>query len=133
MFGFARLDPYAALGDFVVAAIPASMYSYEDSPVYIMMEQQVSKKLRELAGYPEGTGACMFASSTAEGNIFSICLARQKKFPQTKSLGTMDLGPLVVFASQDAHCCVQKGAIYTGILFIVAVSRIPCCQASIEG
>lgn len=109
------MDPYSLIGDFITCISPATMSSYSDAPVYYQMEHEISRKLRELVGYSNGTGDCIFLEGCSVATMYAIVLARHSKFPETKEKGVMHLPHLVIFVSEDSHCCYERGAIYTGI------------------
>lgn len=109
------MDPYSLIGDFITCISPATMAAYSDAPVYYQMENEISRKLRELVGYEDGAGDCIFLEGCSVATMYAIVLARHSKFPETKQKGVMHLPPMVIFVSQDSHCCYERGAIYTGI------------------
>eukprot|EP00062_Callorhinchus_milii_P024041 gi/632983525/ref/XP_007908690.1/ PREDICTED: cysteine sulfinic acid decarboxylase isoform X1 [Callorhinchus milii] len=53
---FAGLDYHALVGRFITETLNTSQYTYEISPVFVLMEDVVLKKLRELIGWMTGDG-----------------------------------------------------------------------------
>ncbi|NWV67895.1 CSAD decarboxylase, partial [Malurus elegans] len=90
-----------------------SRYTYEVAPVLVLMEEQVLAKLRELVGWSSGDG--IFAPGGSMSNMLAMNVARFRRFPQSRSTGNWDLPRLGLFASQESHYSIQKGAAFLGI------------------
>ncbi|XP_048184186.1 cysteine sulfinic acid decarboxylase isoform X2 [Corvus hawaiiensis] len=88
-------------------------YTYEVAPVLVLMEEQVLAKLRELVGWSSGDG--IFAPGGSMSNMLAMNVARFRRFPESRSRGNWDLPRLALFASQESHYSIQKGAAFLGI------------------
>ncbi|NXM82524.1 CSAD decarboxylase, partial [Oenanthe oenanthe] len=89
------------------------IYTYEVAPVLVLMEEQVLAKLRELVGWSSGDG--IFAPGGSMSNTLAMNVARFRRFPESRSKGTWDLPRLALFASQESHYSILKGAALLGI------------------
>ena len=64
------------MGDFLSSTVNVSMYTYEMGSVFVLMEQEVLKKMRSLIGFEKGDG--IFAPGGSMSNIYGMNLARYK-------------------------------------------------------
>ena len=102
------------MADYVVTCMTSPMYTYEDAPVYTLMESNVTKAVINRAGFNTGTGLSTTGGST--GNQVAIFLSYIKKSPETKRDGNFGVGaPGVIFCSELAHYSTPKGSFYQGI------------------
>lgn len=53
---YSGVDPYGLIGQWLTDALNPSVYSYEDCPVFTVMEAFVLEKLRGLVGFQNGGG-----------------------------------------------------------------------------
>jgi hypothetical protein len=51
------LDIVCLAGEWLTATTNTNMFTYEIAPVFVLMEREVSRKMIELIGWPEGTPA----------------------------------------------------------------------------
>lgn len=112
---FSSVDPYGLMGQWLTDALNPSVYTYEVSPVFSLMEEQVLREMRRIIGWPEGRGDGIFCPGGSMANGYAINLARHYKFPKIKETGLADLPRLVIFTSEDAHYSVKKLAAFLGI------------------
>ncbi|NXE02653.1 CSAD decarboxylase, partial [Chaetorhynchus papuensis] len=110
---FSGLDHHALAGRFLTETLNTSPYTYEVAPVLVLMEEQVLAKLRELVGWSSGDG--IFAPGGSMSNMLAMNVARFRRFPESRSRGNWDLPRLALFASQESHYSIQKGAGFLGI------------------
>uniref|UniRef100_A0A8C3DHZ1 Cysteine sulfinic acid decarboxylase n=1 Tax=Corvus moneduloides TaxID=1196302 RepID=A0A8C3DHZ1_CORMO len=110
---FSGLDHHALAGRFLTETLNTSPYTYEVAPVLVLMEEQVLAKLRELVGWSSGDG--IFAPGGSMSNMLAMNVARFRRFPESRSRGNWDLPRLALFASQESHYSIQKGAAFLGI------------------
>ncbi|NWI46310.1 CSAD decarboxylase, partial [Picathartes gymnocephalus] len=110
---FSGLDHHALAGRFLTETLNTSPYTYEVAPVLVLMEEQVLAKLRELVGWSSGDG--IFAPGGSMSNMLAMNVARFQRFPESRSRGNWDLPRLGLFASQESHYSIQKGAALLGI------------------
>ncbi|NWT76672.1 CSAD decarboxylase, partial [Prunella himalayana] len=110
---FSGLDHHALAGRFLTETLNTSPYTYEMAPVLVLMEEQVLTKLRELVGWSSGDG--IFAPGGSISNMLAMNVARFQRFPESRSRGNWDLPRLALFASQESHYSILKGAALLGI------------------
>uniref|UniRef100_A0A8C0VSM9 Cysteine sulfinic acid decarboxylase n=1 Tax=Cyanistes caeruleus TaxID=156563 RepID=A0A8C0VSM9_CYACU len=104
---------HALAGRFLTETLNTSPYTYEVAPVLVLMEEQVLSKLRELVGWSSGDG--IFAPGGSMSNMLAMNVARFQRFPESRSRGNWDLPRLGLFASQESHYSILKGAALLGI------------------
>ncbi|XP_073968450.1 glutamate decarboxylase-like protein black [Rhodnius prolixus] len=110
---FSALDPYGLAGQWIVATLNPSAYTYEVAPVITLMEETVLAEMRKIVGYPDGDG--IFSPGGSIANGYAISCARFYKMPQIKTQGLHGLPRLVLFTSEDAHYSVKKMATWQGL------------------
>ncbi|XP_039561660.1 cysteine sulfinic acid decarboxylase isoform X1 [Passer montanus] len=110
---FSGLDHHALAGRFLTETLNTSPYTYEVAPVLVLMEEQVLATLRELVGWSSGDG--IFAPGGSISNMLAMNVARFWRFPESRSRGNWDLPRLGLFASQESHYSILKGAALLGI------------------
>jgi glutamate decarboxylase len=81
---FSCVDPYGFAGQLVTDALNPSVYTYEVSPVFILMEEVVLKEMRKIVGYPDGNGDGIFCPGGSAANGYSISCARYHACPDVK-------------------------------------------------
>ncbi|XP_061470736.1 cysteine sulfinic acid decarboxylase isoform X1 [Rhineura floridana] len=122
---FSGLDPHALVGRLITEMLNTSQYTYEIAPVFVLMEEVVLKKLRELIGWDGGDG--IFCPGGSISNMYAMNVARYHHFPDCKQKGNWAIPKLAVFTSQESHYSIQKGAAFLGIgtdnVYLVAVDE----------
>lgn len=93
---FSSLDPYGLVGQWLTDALNPSVYTYEVSPVFTLMEEVVLKEMRCIVGYENGFGDGIFCPGGSIANGYAISCARYKFWPDIKvscanSITTSDL------------------------------------------
>lgn len=81
---FSCVDPYGFAGQLITDALNPSVYTYEVSPVFILMEEVVLKEMRKIVGYKNGEGDGIFCPGGSAANGYSISCARYHAFPEIK-------------------------------------------------
>ncbi|KAG5671477.1 hypothetical protein PVAND_001672 [Polypedilum vanderplanki] len=112
---FSCVDPYGFAGQLITDALNPSVYTYEVSPVFILMEEIVLKEMRKIVGYHDGIGDGIFCPGGSIANGYAISCARYHAYPEMKNKGLHNLPRLVIFTSIDAHYSVKKLASFMGI------------------
>ncbi|XP_031829973.1 glutamate decarboxylase-like protein black isoform X2 [Nomia melanderi] len=112
---YSSVDPYGLLGQWLTDALNPSVYTYEVSPVFSLMEEELLREMRKIVGWTDGRGDGIFCPGGSIANGYAINLARHYRFPQLKDLGLSSAGRLIVFTSQDAHYSVKKLSAFLGI------------------
>uniref|UniRef100_A0A8I6GBN4 Cysteine sulfinic acid decarboxylase n=1 Tax=Rattus norvegicus TaxID=10116 RepID=A0A8I6GBN4_RAT len=96
---FSGLDPHALAGRIITESLNTSQYTYEIAPVFVLMEEEVLKKLRALVGWNTGDG--VFCPGGSISNMYAINLARFQRYPDCKQRGLRALPPLALFTSKE--------------------------------
>uniref|UniRef100_A0A671X742 Cysteine sulfinic acid decarboxylase n=1 Tax=Sparus aurata TaxID=8175 RepID=A0A671X742_SPAAU len=110
---YGGVDYHSLAGRFLTEALNTNLFTYEVAPVFVLMENEVLRGLRQLVGWTEGDG--IFCPGGSTSNMFAMNLARYQLFPEVKSRGLWGLPRLTVFTSSESHYSVKKGAAYLGI------------------
>jgi len=110
---WAGVDVTCLMGQWITTTTNTSMYTYEMAPVYVLMENYITNKLLEYAGFTNGDG--MFFPGGSLCNMQGMCLARQKYLPDVKTKGMFACKPLVAFTSEEGHYSMKKAAATLGI------------------
>lgn len=74
-------------------------FTYEVAPVFVLMELEVLRGLRELVGWKEGDG--LFCPGGSTSNMYAMNLARYKLHPEVKNQGLWSLPRLTIFTSPE--------------------------------
>ncbi|KAI4498076.1 hypothetical protein M0802_006900 [Mischocyttarus mexicanus] len=126
---FSSVDPYGLIGQWLTDALNPSVYTYEVSPVFSLMENEVLEEMRKIVGWENGLGDGIFCPGGSMANGYAINLARHYKFPEYKETGSTHVSKLVVFTSEDAHYSVKKLAAFLGI----GASNVYCVKVDERG
>ncbi|XP_073939563.1 cysteine sulfinic acid decarboxylase isoform X3 [Castor canadensis] len=110
---FSGLDPHALAGRIITESLNTSQYTYEIAPVFVLMEEEVLKKLRSLVGWSSGDG--VFCPGGSISNMYAMNLARYQRYPDCKQRGLRALPPLALFTSKECHYSINKGAAFLGL------------------
>lgn len=81
---FSSLDPYGLVGQWLTDALNPSVYTYEVSPVFSLMEEVVLQEMRAIVGFPNGDGDGIFCPGGSMANGYAISCARYKFMPDIK-------------------------------------------------
>ncbi|MFT3916842.1 MAG: pyridoxal-dependent decarboxylase [Anaeromyxobacteraceae bacterium] len=102
------------LGDLVAAGLGAQGMSWQTSPAATELEEVVMAWLRQLVGLPEAfTGVVQDTASGA--TLTALLCARERASGFAQNAGGLAGGPpLAVYASDQAHASVEKGALLAG-------------------
>ncbi|CAH1111483.1 unnamed protein product [Psylliodes chrysocephalus] len=112
---FSSVDPYGLIGQWLTDALNSSVYTYEVSPVFSLMEETVLKEMRKIVGYKDGNGDGIFCPGGSIANGYAINCARHKYFPDIKTKGNSCVRRLVLFTSDQSHYSITKLASFLGI------------------
>lgn len=78
------MDPYGLLGQWLTDALNPSVYTYEVSPVFTLMEEAVLQEMRNIVGFPVDQGDGIFCPGGSLANGYAISCARYHHFPEVK-------------------------------------------------
>lgn len=81
---FSCVDPYGFAGQLITDALNPSVYTYEVSPCFILMEEVVLEEMRKIVGYPNGSGDGIFCPGGSAANGYAISCARYHACPDIK-------------------------------------------------
>ena len=109
---FSGVSAQMLMAEELAVRTKSTLATYEASPLFTTIENEVISSLVALIGWKEGQGIGVPGGSAA--NFMAIHCARQRMFPQAKLEGC-DGRKLVVFVSQDAHYSFKKACAALGI------------------
>jgi len=108
------LDITSLAGEWLTAAANTNMFTYEIAPVFILMEHECLKKMREIIGFENGDS--ILAPGGSVSNMYALMIARHKAFPQHKKYGMRAIkGQLIMYTSQHHHYSIKGGASAIGL------------------
>ncbi|CAG2171332.1 unnamed protein product [Oppiella nova] len=99
------------------------MFTYEIAPVFILMEHQVLKKMRDIIGFTNGDS--ILCPGGAISNLYAVIVARHKLFPEYKTKGLKALPQLVLFTSDHSHYSTKSAGSVCGF-GTNNVIEVPC-------
>ncbi|HEU4384582.1 MAG TPA: pyridoxal-dependent decarboxylase [Anaeromyxobacteraceae bacterium] len=105
----------SVLADLCAAGMGAQAMSWQTSPAATEVEEVVMEWLRRMVGLPASfTGVIHDGASTA--TLTALLCARERASGQAQAGAGLQGGgpPLVVYASDQAHSSVEKGALLAG-------------------
>lgn len=85
---FSCVDPYALVGQWLTDSLNPSVYTYEVSPVFILMEEVVLRQMRSIIGWENGNGDGLFSPGGSIANGYGISCARFRLTPDVKVILT---------------------------------------------
>lgn len=108
------LDVVSMAGEWLTATANTNMFTYEIAPVFILMENVVMTRMREIIGWD--CGDSIFAPGGSISNLYAFLAARHKMFPHYKERGPKCLpGELCMFTSDQCHYSVKSCAAVCGL------------------
>lgn len=108
------LDIISMAGEWLTATANCNMFTYEVSPVFILMEHHVLNRMRHIIGFHSGDS--ILCPGGTISNLYSVIIARYKMFPDYKVKGPSALpGDLVVFTNDQGHYSMKMAAMVTGL------------------
>lgn len=108
------LDVIAMAGEWLTATANCNMFTYEVSPVFIIMEHQVLKRMRHIIGFHRGDS--VMAPGGTISNLYAVIVARYKAYPEYKVRGPTALpGELVIFTTDQGHYSMKMAAMVCGL------------------
>lgn len=81
---FSSVDPFGLVGQWLGDALNPSVYTYEVSPVFTLMEETVLREMRKIVGYEDGKGDGIFCPGGSVANAYAISCARYWFMPEIK-------------------------------------------------
>lgn len=81
---YSSLDVYGLVGQWLTDALNPSVYTYEVSPVFVLMEEEVLREMRRIVGFQDGNGDGIFCPGGSMANGYAISCARYRCVPEIK-------------------------------------------------
>lgn len=81
---YSSVDVYGLVGQWLTDALNPSVYTYEVSPVFVLMEEEVLGEMRRIVGFQDGKGDGIFCPGGSMANGYAISCARYKFVPEIK-------------------------------------------------
>ena len=93
------LDVVSMAGEWLTATANTNMFTYEIAPVFILMEHECLRKMREIIGFENGDS--ILAPGGSINNMYALMIARHKMYPQHKAHGMRAIkGQLIMYTSK---------------------------------
>jgi len=108
---FGNTDNLSVIAEKIIAELNTSMYTYEMSPVFTAMENEVTNELKKLFEFNNCDS--LFLPGGSICNITAINTARYYHYPEIKESGNNN--NLVVLTSDQAHYSIDKACMLLGI------------------
>ena len=90
-------------GEWLTATANTNMFTYEIAPVFILMEHECLRKMREIIGFENGDS--ILAPGGSISNMYALMIARHKLYPQHKAHGMRAIkGQLIMYTSKHVSC-----------------------------
>ncbi|XP_019623555.1 PREDICTED: glutamate decarboxylase 1-like isoform X2 [Branchiostoma belcheri] len=109
------MDVISLAGEWLTATANTNMFTYEIAPVFIVMEEMILKKMREIIGFPAKSGDGIFSPGGAISNLYAVNCARYKFVPDVKKKGLREAPKLVMYISEHSHYSLKRAAAIVGI------------------
>jgi aromatic-L-amino-acid decarboxylase len=111
----ANADLASVLADMASSGLAAQAMSWQTSPAATEVEEVVMDWLRQMVGLgPQFTGAIQDSASTSTFCALLCARERTGAFGQNRGGMQAEAAPLVVYASDQAHSSIPKGALLAG-------------------
>ncbi|XP_071762656.1 glutamate decarboxylase 1 isoform X2 [Centroberyx gerrardi] len=109
------LDVIGLAGEWLTSTANTNMFTYEVSPVFILMEEALLRKMQNIVGWSDDEGDGIFCPGGTISNLYSILVARYHFYPEVKTKGMGALPQLALFTSEHGHYSVKKSAAVLGM------------------
>ena len=89
-------------GEWLTATANTNMFTYEIAPVFILMEHECLRKMRDIIGFENGDS--ILAPGGSISNMYALMIARHKLYPQHKAHGMRAIkGQLIMYTSKHVR------------------------------
>ncbi|XP_022915145.2 glutamate decarboxylase 1-like [Onthophagus taurus] len=109
---YGGVDLYGFAGTLLAESLNTNQHTFEVSPVFTLIEQEVIKKFANVVGYKNYDG--IFCPGGSIANMYGIMLARYLKYPEIKEKGLFGCKKLIIFVSEEGHYSITKSANWLG-------------------
>lgn len=110
---FGGFDEYSYIGAVMAPSINGSVFTYEISPCYTIMEESLYHHMKNIVGWTTIDATMTPGGSFA--NFLAIHLSRTRLHPEFNKKGIYNCKPMKVFTSDVSHYSVKKGVNLCGI------------------
>ncbi|KAG7250370.1 hypothetical protein CRUP_038599, partial [Coryphaenoides rupestris] len=90
-------------------------FTYEVSPVFLLIEEVLLRKMQSIVGWSNEEGDGIFCPGGAVSNLYSMLVARYALYPDVKTKGMNALPRLALFTSEHSHYSVRQSAAVMGL------------------
>ncbi|KAG7221024.1 hypothetical protein INR49_031195 [Caranx melampygus] len=94
------VDVIGVAGEWLTSTANTNMFTYEVSPVFILMEEVLLRKMQSIVGWSDDEGDGLFCPGGTISNLYSILVARYHFYPEVKTIGMGALPRLALFTSE---------------------------------
>jgi glutamate/tyrosine decarboxylase-like PLP-dependent enzyme len=108
----ATADPLGAVADYLASAMNSNCWGGDHAAIHV--EDRVVRWIAEILGLPASSGGIL-TSGGSMANLTALAAARRALSPAVRENGFAGTPPLVVYASEEAHSCVDKAVDLLGI------------------
>ena len=108
----ATADPLGTVADYLASAMNSNCWGGDHAAIHV--ENRVVGWIAEILGLPASTEGIL-TSGGSMANFTALAAARRAKWPGVREEGLAGTPPLVVYASEEAHSCVDKAVDLLGI------------------
>ena len=105
-------DPVGVIADFLAAAMNSNCWGGDHASIHV--EDRVVRWIAQILGLPPETEGIL-TSGGSMANFTALAAARRALAPSVREEGTAGAPPLVVYASEEAHGCVDKAVDLLGL------------------
>jgi aromatic-L-amino-acid/L-tryptophan decarboxylase len=102
----------AVLGELLAAALNSNGMIWQSAPALVELEEVALRWLRQFTGLPEEWFGMIFDTASTS-TMHGLACAREAADPEVRTRGARP--GMVVYASEQAHSSVEKGAIALGM------------------
>lgn len=119
---FGGRDTHAAAAELIATILNVSMYTFKAAGPHALIEQELTRRMGDLAGLTGGEG--IFTPGGSLSNLCGMVMARNHALPDSKDHGLAG-SRVAVYASEECHYSIAKNA---GILGFgrSSVRKIAC-------
>jgi aromatic-L-amino-acid decarboxylase len=108
----ATADPLGTVADYLASAMNSNCWGGDHAAIHV--EDRVIRWIAEILGLPAAAEGIL-TSGGSMANFTALAAARRAKSPCVREDGFAATPPLVVYASEEAHSCVDKAVDLLGI------------------
>jgi aromatic-L-amino-acid decarboxylase len=108
----ATADPVGTVADYLASAMNSNCWGGDHAAIHV--ENRVLRWIAEMLGLPPTTEGIL-TSGGSMANLTALAVARHARVPGVREEGLAATPPLVLYASEEAHSCVDKAVDLLGI------------------